>query len=366
MDLLDGIEDVNWDEWEHAYGPATDFPELARQLLEPELAKNAQYELYGNIFHQGTVYPATKHAIPWLIKLLVPESRADRAWLLGYLLDLAWGNSYMRQHAHLDDDGSPEYAARMAEEVSHVDGAREAVVAGFPVYLQILDEGDVTTSAAALDLMVGVPELVSKLRSEAWPKIQSLLNHEDVRLRAKAVMGLGWFPEYDAVKDELRTAFADESTSVQWAAAWSSGYHNQFSSETVSLLVGAMLEPEGIDAELKEVLGKSAGQTSIAPLLSAPVEFHQEIVDGMEVQLGRAESIDATEAARLMMLLVFGRVPAPTSLADFSPMQARVLQSVADCDEAWVFDGNMSQLLNSWGLPSKRSDLRAFLKPSTN
>ncbi len=361
MGVLKGIEELDWGQWEHAYGPATDVPGLLQELLEEESAEDAQYELYGNIIHQGTVYPATKHAIPWLIKLLVPESTADRVWLLQYLLDLAWGDSYMRLHAHLDDDGSPEYASRMAQEVSHVDGVRAAVVDGFEVYLALFDSEDVSEVGAAIDLIVGVPELLERLQKDAWAKFEALLAHSDARVRTKATMGLGWFQSWKGMSEYIDRASTDESEAVRWAAAWASGYHRLHTQEVVDRLVHAMLEPRALDDELEAVLERSVGQASIAPLLSAPEEFHPHILEGMTVQLQRAKGIEATEAARLKLLMVFGQERAPESFEELSSRQVEVLRLVSECDQAWVFDGNMSQLLSSWGLPSRRDALKTYV-----
>ncbi len=361
MDLLEGIEDVNWSQWEHAYGPATDFPKLARNLLDPKKAEVAADELYSNIIHQGTVYPATQHAIPWLVKLLAPDSTADRPWVLNYLLDLAWGNSYMRQHAQYDDDGSAQYAAKMAEEVRYVDAARDAVVAGYPVFVKLLEERDLEVKTAAIDLLVGVPELLSKLRRDDWDTYKMLLENPIVAVRAKAVMGLGWIPDWEFVESLLNRAFDDESKSVRWAASWAMGFHKQYSAECVRLLAQVMEAPEDVDAQLSGALTSSAAQLSMQPLMNAPVDFHPAILDSMDARLSRAKGIEATEAARLMLILVFGRTLAPPR-SEMSPEQLRVLKSVAETDQAWVFDGNMSSYLMSWELPSPRFRLREFLE----
>ena len=52
---LAGLDDVAWDSFEHAYGPAGDVPELLRALAgDDEAAAEAMYELYGTIGHQGS------------------------------------------------------------------------------------------------------------------------------------------------------------------------------------------------------------------------------------------------------------------------------------------------------------------------
>jgi len=55
---LDGREHVDGAKLGHAYGPASDVPELLQRLRSDEEATReaAIYELHGNIWHQGTVY----------------------------------------------------------------------------------------------------------------------------------------------------------------------------------------------------------------------------------------------------------------------------------------------------------------------
>ena len=70
--MLVGLDDVLWSTLEHAYGPADDVPEILRDVARGDT--EAVGALYGNIWHQGTVYPATSKAVPFLVDLLAgPE-----------------------------------------------------------------------------------------------------------------------------------------------------------------------------------------------------------------------------------------------------------------------------------------------------
>ncbi|MEU8800915.1 hypothetical protein [Spirillospora sp. NPDC048819] len=62
------LSSVDWSALTHAYGPADDVPELihALYLEDEEQVEEALYELFGNVHHQGTVYPATVEAVPFL------------------------------------------------------------------------------------------------------------------------------------------------------------------------------------------------------------------------------------------------------------------------------------------------------------
>ncbi len=55
--VLDGLTDIPWGDLSHAYGPAEDVPGLLRAIAsgDAKAADDAVHELFGNIWHQGTV-----------------------------------------------------------------------------------------------------------------------------------------------------------------------------------------------------------------------------------------------------------------------------------------------------------------------
>lgn len=61
---MQGLDDIPWSTLHHAYGTAEDVPELLRQLqtADPDVRNEDSplWQLFGNIWHQGTVYEATK------------------------------------------------------------------------------------------------------------------------------------------------------------------------------------------------------------------------------------------------------------------------------------------------------------------
>ncbi|MER5474049.1 hypothetical protein ABZX90_15140 [Streptomyces sp. NPDC002935] len=85
------LDDVQWSDLTHAYGSAEDVPELIRALYQgdEETADEAIYELYGNIHHQGTVYPASAPAVPFLAHAVLHASgkREELLMLLATLAD---------------------------------------------------------------------------------------------------------------------------------------------------------------------------------------------------------------------------------------------------------------------------------------
>ncbi len=70
--MLEGLDEINWSQLHHAYGEASDVPILIHQLLSNDktATDKAVYELFGNIYHQNTVYEASAYAIPFLQEIL--------------------------------------------------------------------------------------------------------------------------------------------------------------------------------------------------------------------------------------------------------------------------------------------------------
>ncbi len=89
--MTTAADTVDWAALKHAYGPATDTPNLIRDLHsnDHERVTAALNELVGSIHHQGTVYPATVAAVPYLVDaaLNARHQRADQVISIGMLAD---------------------------------------------------------------------------------------------------------------------------------------------------------------------------------------------------------------------------------------------------------------------------------------
>jgi hypothetical protein len=85
---------ISWSTLHHAYGRATDVPQQLEDLtsLEEAKRKKALHALYGNVFHQGTRYSASVHAIPALLDIVsVAPDDETRAEILNLVLHLGVG-----------------------------------------------------------------------------------------------------------------------------------------------------------------------------------------------------------------------------------------------------------------------------------
>ncbi len=91
--LLEGLDDVEWDTLEHAYGEASDVPEQIRNLAsnDQKVRDQALWDLNGNILHQGTRYEASAYAVPFIFEILKEPGAGDKVKLIEFLVNLALG-----------------------------------------------------------------------------------------------------------------------------------------------------------------------------------------------------------------------------------------------------------------------------------
>ncbi len=157
--MLEALDEIDWSRLTYAYGPALDVPDLIRAVAHGSKAdaEKAWYELYGNLWHQGTVYAATSHAVPFFIELVSDQKRVDAAIILQYLQDLNEGTSYLDVHGEgqtlFGKKLSDEELRQMELELVWVRETRDAVHQGLPVYQSLKGSTDPEVVEAATSLV---------------------------------------------------------------------------------------------------------------------------------------------------------------------------------------------------------------------
>lgn len=98
-ELLQGLEDIDWSGLQDAYGSAEAMPPRLRRLLAPDEADRAETlrELWGTVWHQGTVYDCTPPAVTFLAEVVAaPEvDEATRAQVALLMASLAVATSFV-------------------------------------------------------------------------------------------------------------------------------------------------------------------------------------------------------------------------------------------------------------------------------
>jgi hypothetical protein len=162
--MLEGLDQIEWNKLHHAYGTAEDVPDLIRSLTHPsrDVRQSAYSELYGNLWHQGTIYEATAYAVPFLIEVAASESTPDRHEVLSYLGSLAEGSSFIAAHQNMFAKLKYEPEGNLDAELSWVQKTRDAVLIGEDMYLNALQSDQQTLACAAAFVLSRFPKHAGK------------------------------------------------------------------------------------------------------------------------------------------------------------------------------------------------------------
>lgn len=130
--MLEGLDDVDWGRLTHAFGPATDVPALLRGVAAGgEQAQAALSDLFGTVWHQGSVYEASSHVVPFLTELALADQLDTnvRQLVLALIVGIGRGRGYWQVHSdvvarisRLPDDVD----AQLIAESNAVEAARAA------------------------------------------------------------------------------------------------------------------------------------------------------------------------------------------------------------------------------------------------
>lgn len=185
--MLETLDEVAWDQLQHAYGPATDVPDLLRKVASGSEAdrERALRELWGNVWHQGTVYEASAQVVPYLSELARASDLpiATRASLLHLIGSIAGGSSYLAVHGPLIRGGlTEEDEVHLAEEIEWVRAAREAVATELTGLVALRSSlpgelhGLLANIAAQLDTLAKSElEAIKSMRPNARSEIEQVL-----------------------------------------------------------------------------------------------------------------------------------------------------------------------------------------------
>jgi len=198
-DPFDALDEVGWEELSHAYGAADDVPDLLRDLMsdDEDEREEAMDELWGSIYHQGSVYSASAAAVPFLAHVArhAPGGRAMAVSLIA---------SMGREPG--DKGPNPE---------TETGRVRAAIIDQLPELLALLREPDVELRRAMLRLLTVVPRELTRPAVD----LRELTDPDELvradLLTALCVAESDW-PGLDA---RLNAALADPAVAVRHSAA---------------------------------------------------------------------------------------------------------------------------------------------------
>ncbi|MEU2440214.1 HEAT repeat domain-containing protein [Streptomyces rubradiris] len=407
-DLLTGLDDVDWAHLTHAYGSAEDVPGRIRTLCgtDDQARQEAFQSLFSSIFHQGSRYQASAHAVPFLARIAVagpPAAREDTMWLLTRLA-VDWHDEYdlttgintagwrTAASEHTPEEELPWYEEQLA---AATDEKQRTMLREIRDWVAAGNSPDARWSA-----LQGYDAVLAEL-----PGLLVLLDDADPRIRTRIAYLLAWFPEVSATTLPLllaRTAREDDpivaatalvaagligtaalaadlapyldadKALVRWAAATAL--------IRITNQVEGAVEPRLLDRAVAE-LTTAAGNPAPTPatdynegdfhghiertLRSLPTGAPQTALAACLPRIERDRDGHRTRAALDKLF----PTPLPDPLPDYADLPARqrqLLRALAEHHHPWIVHWTAGTLAER-GLPDSQDGLRAYVGlPSTD
>ena len=185
--LLEYLDSVPWGDYEHAYGTASDVPDLVLGLLDDDSRAEALDALFGTVWHQGTVYGASAPAATALAMIAAADGLPDRHIVIALLAAIACGSGYVQVHRSMMGEDEVDLDAAERREEREVREARQAVVQSVGALRPRLADDPVVEVRRALPYLMAVCD-----DQAARPLLRASLESEsDAVARASAVLALG-------------------------------------------------------------------------------------------------------------------------------------------------------------------------------
>jgi hypothetical protein len=353
--VLQGLDSAPWADLEHAYGSAADVPDLLRKLLDPDpkVRRETLWTLYGNVFHQGTRYPATAHVIPFLIEMCASPDVPNRGDLLRYWGSLITGYFSVQERPlwgdgeRIHDDGQvvvPEPGDRCWGDypatLHHV--YRESST-GHGVACNLLADDDQAVRAGAAWVLACLPTMAPA----SVPKLEAQLRVEPSGwVRAAIAFALGEL----GASAPLRSMLAEDS----FAAARCMSACELARIEPAEALMEPLLQfvSEPIEAyeNIPGAGGKSTGDAAFS-ISHLPPEVRRKAIPAICDRLDRARSFDTVPLVSSLLAATF---PSQTeAVTELNALQRQVLARMVNTEELWSI-GNLMWKFQAYGLPLER------------
>jgi len=380
--MFERLQTVDWNALTHAYGVAADVPDLLRALADPDrqVRKDAYWELYGNIFHQGTRYPATAPAVPFLLELLADPSTPDRHEILLLVTHLVTGQFSVAadpvMYAGESDasGGDDEYPGILRD-------VYRAAEAGLQLFVDLVQHAETAAVRGAASFLLAclwthagtiVPVLRRQLGRET-----SAAGRASLAFALGRLQGAGG-PDPELVRLHDRDAAPVVRLLAAVGLTRASG--PDVSPAVVDTLIAAVEDPDSVPGYDDLPCGERDLAGDIGYVLrTLPPTLGRRALPALCAALGRAEDFGTAGLVEAMLAFAFGEPTAGSedSMEDseeedddegggtidpntLTEDQRRVLTVMAETHELWTI-GNLFFVLRSYGVPTRREELATLL-----
>ncbi len=344
--MLESLNRTDMQELKDAHAEAKEVRELINQLI----ADIAQFRderinaLYYNIWSQGTVNQCTASAVQFLIERLQSDSVQNKDELLLLLAYVARGNSY----AEVEEDAK-ESEEQSSQEREWVQNAHNAVAAGIPIYLDLLEYEEPGARTCAAYTLACFKEHACDIISRLHSCIDT---EEDELAKSSMLLCLGTVAESaefhgkPPICQQLLTEITNQQTTslVKLAASMALARLAKENTppEALHVLVDTIVEPESIKDRYVELPWANmdvVGDTS--RILYALGSRATRIAIPILIEALRTANTQSTlRVVDALLHVAFNgeRVNTDITAPILTDEQRLVLTTIANSDCAWIID----------------------------
>jgi hypothetical protein len=355
------------------------FPETANEDVAKSAKQAGQtifdhvtWTLWGNVFHQGTVWQVTAKTVPLFVEILRngPKNSAQHEFLVTYLHHLALGypddvfpeipdaDFEFAEVEELTDNGEePDYGSDEID-VRYQSWRRdsyEAVERNIESILPFVESESDAVADAAIAMCASFPR-----RSNLILPILKTIAKSESRRGAMAAVSLSAIGDPHASRyAEKHVQSIDKLISTLGACAVAIHQKNKVSPDIVEILtspLGELAETESAHVSTLSVLvGRS--------LESIGLQHRESAVDGICTQLLDASAKESLSLTDSLLTAVFPN-GIPSQSSELSLVQRKTVETIRD-HGAFKVSGsifsNYSGLLSGWGLPNSANGIDKWL-----
>ncbi|MBS2018955.1 MAG: hypothetical protein JST00_39175 [Deltaproteobacteria bacterium] len=224
--MLEGLDRIDWDRVQHAYGPAREVPAWLREIAKEPKRGKAFTSFVNAVNHQGAATPAALVCVPFLLEILAAGAGPTAA-LTELLGDVAAGGDHTNVLAAMDDEREDPHRAALAKAVEegrerfrdlmkHAD-ANVRAAAALPLAMLPDPDGRTVKVLGAAVASEQKPEpLASYLLALAWlewrerrrtkgkgrggvlARLEAAADDDAVAVRVAATVGASWIDPSEA------------------------------------------------------------------------------------------------------------------------------------------------------------------------
>lgn len=353
--MLQGLDEVPWADLEHAYGSAADVPNLLRQLLNPDPKARSQAlrTLYGNVFHQGTRYPATPHVIPFLIEMCASPAVPNRGDLLRFWGSLiteyfsiqgrpCWGDGERIYwcgevlNPEADDSFWGSYPATLHQIY------RESLK-GHEVVCHLLADEELGVRAGAAWVLACLPTMARA----SVPKLEAQVRAEPSGwVRAAIAFALGEL----GTSAPLHRMLAEDAFPAARCMAACQLARIEPTEALIEPLLQFVSEPiEGYE-NIPGAGGKSTGDAAFS-ISHLPPVVQRKAIPAICDRLDQTRFLDTVPLVRALLSAAFPK--RDEALTELTDLQRQVLARLVNNEELWSM-GPLMRTFQAYGLPLDR------------